>query len=73
MSILSFVNLVIVLWLCKIKSLSLKLHALILGVKGIMLETYFQVVQKKAVLIYVYKEEDLKGNCVKNTKDERNL
>lgn len=58
MSILNFVNLITVLWLCKIKSLSLKLHALILGLKGIMLETYFQVVQKKAGLIYVYKEED---------------
>ena len=73
MSILNFVNLIIVLWLYKIKSLSLKLHVVILGVKGIILETYFQVVQKKAVLIYVYKEEDSKGNCVKNTKDERNL
>lgn len=60
MSILNFVNLIIVLWLCKIKSLSLKLHVVILGVKGIILETYFQVVQKKAVLIYVYKRAGFK-------------
>lgn len=73
MPILNFLNLITVLWLHKTMSLFLKLHVLILGIKGIMLETCFQVIQKKAILIYIYKEEDWKGNCVKNTKDGWNL